>query len=295
MPHNVNTSRSAGGTQRPLAQLVGERIRLAREAAELSQAQLAELLGRSRSSVSLWEAGERAPGVDDLLDVAAAVGRPISFFLPESAREPAEDRQVAALSLRAIADQLSGSHVGSEVQQAIAKAETMPPPPIVVSPRSREPIEAAHELLSALDSPMPPVDVTHAALLLGARVVLREYSSDALSGFLLHLIDGPVISANSRQSPGRQRFTLAHELGHLILGHHADFHLDLLSSVNAGDPPGYDWRHERAANTFAANLLMPASMVRDDRRAGMTPAQLAKRYGVSKEAVGIRVASLGLS
>src|SRR4051794_35248159 len=33
---------------------------------------------------------------------------------------------------------------------------------------------------------------------------------------------------------------------------------------DAGGPPGYDWHHERTANTFAANLLMPAGLVRRD-------------------------------
>lgn len=123
-----------------------------------------------------------------------------------------------------------------------------------------------------------------------------EFSTDALSGFALNQDGGPVIAVNRGQSRGRQRFTVAHELGHLLLSHHADFHIDLISSVAAGEPPGFDWRHERAANTFAASLLMPAGMVRDDwLAADQNAAELAtRRYQVSQEAMGIRLAVLGL-
>ncbi|MDX6438991.1 MAG: hypothetical protein QOF45_1574 [Gaiellaceae bacterium] len=276
--------------------MVGERIRLARESVRLSQGQVAEALKRSRSSISLWESGERVPGIDDLLDLAHVLNRPISFFLPDERQRPDRDREVAALTLRSVAAQLSGAKVGPEIQHAVAEAEAVPTPPVVFLPRSREPIEAAQEVLSALGMTEPEVDIDKAALLLGARVIPHRYSTDALSGFLLYLSDGPVISTNSGQSRGRQRFTLAHELGHLILGHHADYHLDLTSSVSAGDPPGYDWKHERAANTFAANVLMPAGLIRQDwAEEGATAPRLAKRYGVSQEAIGIRLASLGLA
>jgi Zn-dependent peptidase ImmA (M78 family) len=127
-------------------------------------------------------------------------------------------------------------------------------------------------------------------------VIGHHFSSDALSGFLLHIGDTPVIGVNALHPDGRQRFTLAHELGHLVLGHHADFHIDLFSPVSAGDPPEYDWRHERAANVFAASLLMPASLVRRDRVDGnQSLSVLARRYKVSEEAMGIRLIVLGLS
>jgi Zn-dependent peptidase ImmA (M78 family) len=244
----------------------------------------------------LWESGERAPGIDDLLDLAQALNRPIGFFLPSSNRLPQEDRAVASLSLRSVASQLSGATLGPELQRAISDAEAMSPEPVVFLPRSRDPIESAQEILSALSTAAPPIDVERAARMIGARVITQTYRTDALSGFLLYLEDGPVIGTNAAHALGRRRFTMAHELGHLVLGHHADFHLDLTSSVHAGDPPGYDWKHERSANTFAANLLMPAGLIRQDWMAErQTPARLAKRYQVSQEAIGIRLASLGLT
>jgi Zn-dependent peptidase ImmA (M78 family)/plasmid maintenance system antidote protein VapI len=280
---------------RALARLVGERVRLAREAAGFSQGDLAEALGRTRASVSLWEKGERALGVDDLLELAGVLDRSPDFFLPQHTMG-ARDQERAAVTLRAVASQLSGAKVSPEIATVIAKAEQIPPPPRLFKPRTREPIEAAQELLSAMRVGGPPVAVDEAAELAGARVVPHPFSSDALSGFLIHLSDGPVISTNDNHKGERQRFTAAHELGHLLMGHAADFHLDLTSSVNAGDPPDFDWRHERAANTFAANLLMPAGWVRSDFvDRGLRVVKLARRYQVSQEAMGIRLATLGLS
>ena len=280
--------------ERPLPELVGAQIRTARDAEGLTQGELAEGVGRTRAAVSLWEAGERMPSVDDLLAVAAVLDRPVEFFLPSPADEPT--RETAAVSLRAVAVQLSGTKVGSEVARAIREVEKDPAPTGSFRPRSRDPIESAQELLSAMRATRPPIDVDHAADICGVGVIRQHFSSDALSGFLLHLGDRRTIGVNALHSDGRQRFTLAHELGHLVLGHHADFHIDLFSPVSAGDPPEYDWRHERAANTFAANLLMPAGMVQRDRVEGkQSLTSMARRYQVSEEAMGIRLTSLGLS
>jgi hypothetical protein len=42
-----------------------------------------------------------------------------------------------------------------------------------------------------------------------------------------------------------------------ILGHGPQFYIDLQSRPEDADPPGYHERHEREANDFAANVLMP--------------------------------------
>jgi Zn-dependent peptidase ImmA (M78 family)/DNA-binding XRE family transcriptional regulator len=275
-----------------LSRTVGERIRIARQAAGLSQGDLAETLERTRASISMWESGERTPALDDLYAVARALDRPVEFFLPRE-RAVAPDDQVE-LTLRAVASRLAGEQLGKVIERVLRAGEAEPAPAGWFSPRSKEPIEAAQEVLSAIEATSPPVSVEDAADALGARVVIDSFGTDALSGFVLHRPDGAVVAANQEQAPTRQRFTIAHELGHIALVHHADFHIDL--AHRASDPPGYDWRQERAANAFAANLLMPAGWVRSDYIGGTkSVAQLAKRYGVSSEAMGIRLETLGLS
>lgn len=104
----------------------------------------------------------------------------------------------------------------------------------------------------------------------------------------------PVIAVDSTELEERERFTAAHELGHVLLAHHDTFHVDLDRSD--GIPPEYNWRHERAANEFAASLLMPAPHLRNDvqHMVNANPASLAARYRVSVRAMSIRMSTLGL-
>jgi Zn-dependent peptidase ImmA (M78 family) len=53
-----------------------------------------------------------------------------------------------------------------------------------------------------------------------------------------------------------------------------------------GNPPGHDWRDERAANDFAAHLLMPAAFVTQEYATQPKLSQLATRFRVSQEAMG---------
>lgn len=103
--------------------------------------------------------------------------------------------------------------------------------------------------------------------------------------------DRDQIFYNPNEPLVRQRFTIAHELGHFALNHgHAfrDSHGDL--SVTSRTP------NEVAANKFAAELLMPEVAVRHfvvDK--GETDAQvLADRFGVSLVSLRYRLENLGL-
>ncbi len=295
-PRNVNVSRSSRTLSGNLSVSVGQRIRQAREAAGISQAQLARVLGRAPATLSNWESGGRMPGLDDLLELGEALDRPPSFFMP---RRPSVDEgsSPASLVLRAEASQLAGADLGPSVDAVMERAGAMSAPDRRFFAHTQEPAALAEELLSVSRTAEPPVPVNDLAAVCGARVIDDlEFSTDALSGFVLHQDDGPVIAANTKQPRGRRRFTVAHERGHLLLNHHADFHIDLVSSVASGEPPGFDWRHERAANSFAASLLMPAGMVRDDWLDGHQDAAwlATRRYKVSQEAMGIRLAVLGL-
>lgn len=70
------------------------------------------------------------------------------------------------------------------------------------------------------------------------------------------MVDGkPVIMLSSRCTAERQRFTCAHELGHVLLGHVGKYRL-----VNREPSPG-DNPIEKAANVFASRLLAPACVL----------------------------------
>ncbi|CAM4127853.1 ImmA/IrrE family metallo-endopeptidase [Pluralibacter gergoviae] len=103
-------------------------------------------------------------------------------------------------------------------------------------------------------------------------------------------VDGKVIRYNPTDSGKRQRFTVAHELGHYMLGHgHAFRDPSAHFSMSYYDP------REVAANKFAAEILMPelAVKVLIKQRKITDIKELARIFDVSINAMSYRLQSLG--
>jgi len=88
-----------------------------------------------------------------------------------------------------------------------------------------------------------------------------------------------------RVSVYRQRFSLAHEIGHVVMDHPP---MAFLGGVVIGDR---DPRHETEANAFAAELLMPKKVLA--KRGFMTPKEIKAFCRVSLEAAKIRAEQMG--
>jgi Zn-dependent peptidase ImmA (M78 family) len=150
-----------------------------------------------------------------------------------------------------------------------------------------------------------PVDVVTIARQFNA-IVKASPTDDKFAGYLFR--HGPggyaIIGVNSLHSPTRQRFTIAHEIGHLLL--HADelpeeVHVDhVFMRRDSRSAAGTDHR-EIEANAFAADLLMPTQFIERDLQI-VAPhqsseevliAEMARLYEVSPQAMGIRLANLG--
>lgn len=280
-------ARAAGRGAPRTAAAIGQKIRQAREARGLTQEMLAESLGVTQAAVSYWEAGRRAPDVDDLVAIADALNIDIAALFAD-----ARPRRLAPVVLRAVAEQVLLEDFADEVDAFSAAADELELLRQEIRIESGNPKTSARELLKAAGIKSPPVPVDQLARLSGVRV-LGWCFDDAVSGLLLDLESGPAIGFNEGQSQGRRRFTIAHELGHFLLRHHDHFHIDLAAPASHGNPPGYDWRDERAANEFAAELLMPAEMV-IAAAARKPAAALPKLFNVSQEAMGFRLVNLGL-
>ena len=140
-----------------------------------------------------------------------------------------------------------------------------------------------------------PVDVESIAQQMGVKIeTLNPFAAGGISGEIEFLEDQPVIRVNAADPQTRRRFTIAHELGHLALGHLADEKefRDPSKNYTLGN---YNPK-ERDANYFAAALLMPDDAVRA-YAAGMespTATTLANAFGVSKAAMGIKLKMLGI-
>lgn len=119
---------------------------------------------------------------------------------------------------------------------------------------------------------------------------------EGVSGWIEKKSEGIyLIVINKLHAITRQRFTAAHELGHYI------YHRDLLGR-GVGDTRAYRTEgtpfpnefirpiNERQANSFAANLLMPARAIRLLQDRGVTtPEALAARLQVSVQAMRLRL------
>lgn len=81
---------------------------------------------------------------------------------------------------------------------------------------------------------------------------------------------------------GRQRFTVAHEIGHLLLGHVGPG----MATVENREPTGSEREEERQANQFAARLLAPACVLHEI--GALTPEAIQQVCGISRQAAQFR-------
>lgn len=162
----------------------------------------------------------------------------------------------------------------------------------------------------------PPVNVDRIAQLLGIEVVDQptfDPNELAVIGKItLQPGENARVWINSNQNSyaPRRRFTLAHEIGHFCMHRHGSTttFVDTKSSMNRTE--SYWDKHEFEANNFAADLLMPAQLIRDvggqiianfqsqnplDRMPlPIFRDQLALRFQVSSMAMEYRLKNLGI-
>jgi Zn-dependent peptidase ImmA (M78 family) len=147
-----------------------------------------------------------------------------------------------------------------------------------------------------------PVDVVALAHHVGLKVYGETLPED-ISG-VLDVRKEPVILVNQAQVYYRQRFSIAHELGHFQLHHLMGIiHVDKKSYYrNAKSAEGLD-EMEIMANKFAAELLMPEKELRAelskyddfiDTDVDIV-AEMAQKFNVSTTAMSFRIQNLGYS
>jgi predicted transcriptional regulator len=143
-------------------------------------------------------------------------------------------------------------------------------------------LTAAAEILRLMGISEPPIDVAAITRALGVGLYANTDRAWRWSGQVKSSQDRADIWINAFEHPVRQRFTLAHELGHLMLHPLGEEFRDDQTLAGGGK--------ETQANEFAASLLMPFSMLHPIARAVGTDSRwLAGHFQVSEAAMDIRL------
>jgi Zn-dependent peptidase ImmA (M78 family) len=152
---------------------------------------------------------------------------------------------------------------------------------------------------------LPSVDVE--AIARNQHIEIHKEDLKGISGFIYKEGNQVTIGVNKNDPPNRQRFTIAHELGHFFLHSENPLHVDKSIVIKLRDHVSSEAvnAEEIEANAFAAELLMPAKMIEEDfRHVNKALAseedeldgiisKMASDYRVSKQAMTLRLSNLG--
>ncbi|RKS16704.1 uncharacterized protein DUF955 [Arthrobacter sp. AG1021] len=150
--------------------------------------------------------------------------------------------------------------------------------------------EAAEQTLRELWDGEFPIDPRKLAKAQGIKVEFARLLED-ISGAIVARPGDVTILVEETQDFTRQRFTIAHELGHYferVIAGDAEY-----SFVERRGGNGYSL-HELYADTYAANLLMPEFEFRTVYEMTSDVSQVAEYFAVSKSAAQMRINKLGL-
>ncbi len=290
---------------------LGARLRAAREARGLTQAQAAAELGVSRPLLIAMEKGSRDLQPQELVSLARLYGKPVSELLrPTPPPVAIGARFRAALASAPETDNLPAliarlEELVDNYLDLLRRADAEPPgryPPVRIIDHL-DPVQAAEDLateernrLGIGDGPVPRLrEILEVEV--GLRVFVEPLAPRVAGLFVYVEPLGGCIALNANHPSERRRWTLAHEYAHFLVSR--DRAEVTLVSHRRQTP-----ETERFADAFAANFLMPRSGLSrrfnelKQSRAGQVTAaalvQLAHAYQVSVQALTLRLEDLRL-
>jgi len=294
-------------TGKPLAL----RLRTARESRGLTQAQAAAELGVSRPLLIAIEKGTREVGPEELVRLAQIYGKPVSELLRPTAPPLAiGTRFRAALASAPHAEDVSAVVAQLEDQadnylDLLRRANTDPPgryqPARSIS--HLDPWQAGEDLateernrLGIGDGPIRPLREV-LEIEVGLRIFLLPLPHHVAGLFVNVEALGGCVGVNANHPAERRRWTMAHEYAHYLATRDR-------AEVTPVTQKRQRSESERFADAFAANFLMPRSGLsrrfhelkrsKDNKVTPATLVQLAHAYGVSVQALTLRLEDLRL-
>jgi Zn-dependent peptidase ImmA (M78 family)/transcriptional regulator with XRE-family HTH domain len=296
---------------------LGKRLRQARERVGLKQDDAAAALELDATAIAKIEHGKRGVGALEMLRLAALYKVSMSDLLANAVeradiRLRIAMRQGTALDPKAEAmqhrlEQIIADDRWLRLQLRKATDTTLwvpvaasLPPNMPAHERGYRGADLFRSRYGLAASPISDTSVLADEVgVIVARLPLGIHQAPDGCSAVDPLDDTAYILINSDKPRFRRRFTIAHELGHLTLGHLHEGEMVLDGWVHMAQP------HEIEANAFAAGLLMPeqgvkASLERLRARLGARahPLEwavwLSASFGVSEEAAAYRMINLDL-
>lgn len=278
-----------------------ERLTEAREYKGLKMTDLASLVGVTRQAVSGFENGIHDPSPETLKKIASILGFNREFFI---GNESYSSEITGPLFFRSNQTATKRSRDTSRIQaqwavRAFEKIEAALTLPDVKLPQfdiydfealtNEEIEEIAIQTRNHFGLGLGPISNMTLLLENNGIPVIFSNTSDKVHGFSFGTNTGrKFIVADNSSSGSRMRFSLAHELGHLIL--HKTLDVDFLS-----DKELFKFV-EKQADRFASAFLMPLGTFSSEFYSSKLDAlqRMKKRWKVSIAAIGMRAKQLQL-
>jgi len=287
---------------------VGERLRVAREAAKLKQAEAATAVDIARTTLVAIEQGQRRVRMSELQQLAKLYGTSINALLRKEAVHVDLTPQFRKLSLRLddavehavqLLSELAKAEVELENLLGVKRIRNYPPErPILPGDVPSQAEQNAHELRQWLGLGLRPIRdiVTLLEMEMGVRVYVRRVDARISGLFAYDDALGACVLLNANHTRERRTQTAAHECAHLLSTRRQAEILDGGFQENS--------RAERYAAAFArAFLTPPRAVMQKFKEVTAGSEKLTRRYvivlahafGVSREAMVRRLEELGLT
>lgn len=281
---------------------IGARLKALLEVNAMDQRGLAERIGLSPSAMSRVISGERTLKAREVALIAEQLNVPVASIV-EGALPPSPVAVAARQShtdTQSVGEALARAAFFVELAE-LAESTQSPEFDWLELPTTGMAWQQGHyvaeQVLDHLhldDSPLPAAMHDLAGLIesaVGVQVAL-EPLGNGMDGMSVSCARLKLAMVSTTTAPARQRWTLAHELAHLVLGDTQD----LLVDRNVW---GHRSPQESRANAFAAAFLMPSELVKREWGSAVRPSQdlvsrLLDTFHISLDALAFRVHNLGL-
>lgn len=244
----------ASGDHAPTLDL-GRRISQARIDADMTQAELGRAVGLDRTAIAKIESGARKVSATELVALAAALDRPIDWFVVESPPSVVSRRSDVLVGghsrvLDIKIDRLARDLAFLLEQGILTDASTRPALQLPSDVVGAETLAvSARNLMAVPDGPL--YDLQRACERVGLLAFSLDLGPDGGDAAYVEIGNMGVTLINGSIDPGRRRFNLAHELGHHL------FSDAYAPEVSVGGGDGM----ERLINAFAIHVLLPRESV----------------------------------